>query len=350
MSIHFTVAIPTYNGETRLPKVLDKLLLQIGLDNIQWEIIIVDNNSTDGTARLVQEYQDRWSHSITIRYFLECRQGTAFAREKAIKEAKGKYVGFLDDDNLPSPIWVMEAYKFGEEHPQAGAYASQIHGLFEIEPPENIKPILFYLAITERGTQPLLYEPSKKGFPPGAGLVVRRHVWESFVPKRLFLVGRVGKSMLSGEDSEALLHIHKGGWEIWYNPGMEIEHIIPSWRLSENYLISLMRGVGLSRYHLRMITFNNWERPFAFCIYMANDIRRLMLYFFVTQHVIKNHVVVAAEKQILIATCISPFYLFVLGINNFFHSIFSYIVTAFINFRSWRVQKSSEQLKVENIN
>ncbi|MBW4568367.1 MAG: hormogonium polysaccharide biosynthesis glycosyltransferase HpsE [Tolypothrix carrinoi HA7290-LM1] len=325
MSVDFTVAIPTYNGENRLPRVLERLQecfiyttrSHNKVEDLCWEIIIVDNNSTDGTAKLIQEYQANWHHHVPLRYYFEPEQGLAFARQRAVKEAKGEFVGFLDDDNLPKPNWVSEAYKFGKQHPGSGAYASQIHGLFEVEPSEHLKQIIFYLAITERGYEPLLYEPRKKGFPPGAGLVVRRQVWNNYVPNRLFLVGRVGSSMLAGEDAEALLYIHRAGWEIWYNPAMEIEHIIPSWRLERSYLISLMRGIGLSRYHLRMLLLESWQRPFAFFIYLPNDLRKFTLYFLRHHTVIDSDVVAACEMERLLTTFMSPFYLGKIQIKRF---------------------------------
>ncbi|MBW4455439.1 MAG: hormogonium polysaccharide biosynthesis glycosyltransferase HpsE [Nostoc indistinguendum CM1-VF10] len=307
--IDLTVVIPTYNGEIRLPIVLDKLLYQMGVENLNWEIIVVDNNSTDGTAKVVRNYQQSWFHPFALKYIFEAEQGAAFARAKGILEARGEIVGFLDDDNLPEDNWIMEAYKFAQEYPQAGAWASQIHGDFEVEPPEHLKPILFYLAITERGENPHIYEPGKKGFPPSAGLVVRRNVWRDNVPIRLFLVGRVGSSMLGSEDAESLLYIYQAGWEIWYNPKMVIAHIIPSWRLEPNYLLSLMYGVGLARYYLRMKLLKSWQRPFAFLMYFVNDIRKVISHFILYRKIFKSDIVAACEMERLMATVISPFYL-----------------------------------------
>jgi glycosyltransferase involved in cell wall biosynthesis len=318
MSLNLTIAIPSYNGVSRLPKVLERLKTQDRLDNIKWEVIVVDNNSNDNTAKLIQDYQANWCEDVSLRYCFEAEQGLAFARAKAITEAQGELVGFLDDDNLPAPNWVISAYQFGQEHPQAGVYASQIHGLFEVLPSEQLKPILFYLAINERGSEPYLYQPRQKGFPPGAGLVVRRQVWADYVPKRLFLVGRVGSSMLAGEDTEAMLYIYQAGWEIWYNPAMVIEHIVPSWRLERKYLISLMRGIGLSRFHLRMLMLAHWRRPFAFCLYLLNDGWKLILYYLRYHALFKTDVVADCERERLMATFISPFYLWRLKISSFF--------------------------------
>ena len=115
--LNFSVAIRTYNGEKYLPLLLEKLRSQVNTENISWEIVIVDNNSTDNTTRIIQEYQLDWPESYPIHYFFEPQQGACYARQRAMKEAKGSLVGFLNDDNLPSPDWVASAYVFGQSHP-----------------------------------------------------------------------------------------------------------------------------------------------------------------------------------------------------------------------------------------
>ncbi|HLP87554.1 MAG TPA: hormogonium polysaccharide biosynthesis glycosyltransferase HpsE [Nostocaceae cyanobacterium] len=317
MSLDLTVAIPTYNGASRLPQVLERLQNQNYPQHLQWEIIIIDNNSKDNTAKLIQEYQKTWDYPFSLKYFLETRQGAAFARIKAIQEAQGELVCFLDDDNLPALDWLLEADKFAQEHPQAGAIASQIHGIYDRELPAKLKPIMFYLAINERGEQPHLYHPRRQGFPPSAGLVVRCHVWKNHVPFQPFFTGRVGSSMLGSEDAEALCYIQKAGWEIWYNPAMQIEHIIPASRLEKDYLISLMRGVGLASSYLRMLILKKWQRPLAFLVYLVNDIRKVIAYFILHWTQIHSDIRTACELERMKATVISPFFLAKIQIQRF---------------------------------
>lgn len=316
--VNLTVAIPTYNGENRLPKVLEKLKEQVNTEHINWEVIIVDNNSTDGTAKLVKEYQENWLQDVSLKYCFEPQQGISFARQRAMNEAKGELVGFIDDDNLPFANWVNSACKFAQKHPKAGAFSSKIHGVFETNPPEELKDITFYLALVDRGSEPLMYEPRKKGLPPGAGMVVRRDVWQKYVPAKLLLIGKTEKTeMPIGEDAEALLYIYKAGWEIWYNGEMEIEHMISSSRIEKKYLISLMRIVGLGRFHLRMLMLDWWQRPFAFCVYLINDFRKTILHFIRYRKVLDRDIAAACEMQRLLATLISPFYLWRMRISNF---------------------------------
>ncbi|MDZ8067844.1 MAG: hormogonium polysaccharide biosynthesis glycosyltransferase HpsE [Nostoc sp. DedQUE08] len=308
-NLDFTVAIPTYNGESRLPELLERLQNQIHTENLSWEIIVVDNNSTDNTAKVVQTYQKDWRCPYPLKYCFEAKQGAAYARKKAVLEAKGKFIGFLDDDNYPVSNWVSAAYAFGEKYPKAGAYGSQIHPDWEVEPPENFQRIAPFLAITERGNLPLLYEAAKKLLPPSAGLVVRKQVWLEIVPDKPILTGRVKGSMLTSEDLEMLSYIQKAGWEIWYNPEMEISHRIPKFRLQKDYLIPFFRGIGLSRYVTRMINVKQIYRPFAFLAYLINDLRKIILHLLKYRTMLKTDLVAACEMQLFLSSFISPFYL-----------------------------------------
>lgn len=309
MPLDFTVAIPTYNGACRLPALLERLRNQINTEHFSWEIIVVDNNSTDNTAKVVQSYQESWQYSYPLKYCFEPKQGAAYARKRAVQEAQGKLIGFLDDDNYPESNWVAAAYAFGQKYPKAGAYGSQIHAEWEVEPPQNFERIAPFLAITERGNLPLLYEANKKLLPPSAGLVVRQEAWLGSVPRESILIGRVTGNMLTSEDLEMLSYIQKAGWEIWYNPDMEIYHQIPRWRLNKDYLIPFFEGIGLSRYVTRMVNVTPWAKPVAFLLYMINDLRKIILHLFKYRLNVKTDLVAACEMQLFISSLISPFYL-----------------------------------------
>ncbi|SKB12235.1 Glycosyl transferase family 2 [Planktothrix sp. PCC 11201] len=307
--VDITIAIPTYNGATRLPAVLEKLRSQTGTEQINWEIIIVDNNSTDSTAELVKTYQDNWSDIVPLKCVLETEQGAAFARKRAIKESESLLIGFLDDDTLPALDWVEKAYEFAQNHPKAGAFGSQIHGVYEAETPTNFNRISSFFAITERGDSPHLYEPKMKMLPPSAGLVVRCQVWLETVPEDTFLSGRSSQSILNSEDLEAIMYIQNAGWEIWYNSEMHLYHQIPKQRLERDYLLFLMRSTGLARHHIRMLRLKPWQRPLLFPLGLGNDMRKAIAYYLKHRKELKTDVVAACEMEFLKSTVISPFYL-----------------------------------------
>lgn len=347
MVVDLTVAIPTYNGGRRLPEVLDRLRIccqnatrhrhhnayqvrqrlagttpRTAVEQTRtathqqdfiWEIIVVDNNSTDDTAQIVQAYQADWPKQCALRYCFEPKQGAAFARTRAFKEARGELVAFLDDDNIPAPDWIEAAYAFGRTHPNAGAYGSQIHGAFEVTPPKNFERLAPFLAITQRGSEPLRYEPAQKVLPPSAGLVVRKQAWLDSVPSQLILTGRTAKSMVTGEDLEMLSYIQANGWEIWYNPAMQLYHKIPYWRLERKYLIPFFRGIGLSRYVTRMLSVKPWQRPIATLAYMTNDLRKIAFHILKYGVRVRSDLIAACEMQLFVSSLLSPFYLWKQG-------------------------------------
>jgi len=310
MSVDFTVAIPTYNGASRLPKLFEKLRQQTGLDQIYWEIIVIDNNSSDNTAQVVQEYQGNWLPDVPLTYILEPEQGAAFARLRAVQEAQGELIGFLDDDNLPNPDWIAQAYSFAQEHPQAGAFSGQIHGDFEVEPPENFQRIQAFLAIREHGSTPHQFEPQNLRLPPAASLVVRKKAWCETVPSRPTLTGKLPGVMIQGDDYEPLLYIYKAGWEIWYHPDLHTYHQIPHWRLERNYLLFICRGCGLATCQLRMINAKAWQKPIIFIRTFLGNLRRVVFHVAKYRNQLKTNLVAACEMEFFWGSLISCFFLF----------------------------------------
>ncbi len=306
--IDISVAIPVYNGAERLPKILDKLFSQTGVENLNWEIIIVDNNSSDNTKLVIENYQKISNYPYSLRYFLETQQGAAFARLRAVREAKGELVAFLDDDNLPESDWLITAYDFGFEYPNAGAWSGQIHGDYEVKPPKNFEKIQAFLAIREHGNQPLLFEPDNLILPPAAALVVRKQVWCENVPKTPILSGKLPGMFVQGDDYEPLLYIHHAGWQIWYNPAMHTYHQIPHWRLEKDYLLTLARGCGLCICQLRFINAKNWQKPILFFRTILGNFRRILGHLIKYQGKLKSDLISRFELEFYFGSMLSPFY------------------------------------------
>ncbi|MEM9482078.1 MAG: hormogonium polysaccharide biosynthesis glycosyltransferase HpsE [Cyanobacteria bacterium P01_F01_bin.116] len=306
-----TVIICTYNGASRLPQLFKHLTCQLLTSLIDWEIVVVDNNSQDETVQVVQNYQLLPEFTDKLQYCFEPKQGLAFARRCAAQVACGELLAFLDDDNLPNPYWVQAVYDFGQQHPNAGAFGGQIVGVYEGELPYRFERIACFLAVIDRGQVPFRYDLLGRWlFPAGAGLVVRRQAW-SVVPQQPALSGVSGESLVGkGEDIETLSYIRKEGWQIWHNPAMEIGHEIGCDRTSPAYLFKLFRGVGLSRHHTRMIRFQAWQKPLAIVGYVLKDFIQLIIYCFTHYHLLRSDLVTQCELVLLFNSLLSPFYCF----------------------------------------
>ncbi|KEI65797.1 Polypeptide N-acetylgalactosaminyltransferase 6 [Planktothrix agardhii NIVA-CYA 126/8] len=307
--IDFTVVIPTYNGASRVPDVLEKLRSQTGTENITWEIIVVDNNSSDQTADVVQNIIASWQEVFPLKYVFEAQQGAAFARQRGLEEAQGELIGFLDDDNWPDENWVAQAHDFARVYPQAGAYGGQIHGVYEVPPPENFKAIEGFLAIRERGPEPNRYQPQVLSLPPGAAMVVRKQVWSEVVPKQPQMSGKLpGGKMVQGDDWEPLMYLHKAGWEIWYNPSMHTYHQIPAWRLQRDYLLSLIHGSCLSFCPLRMIGAKFYEKPIILARIVLGNSYNAIRHYLKYQGQLKTNLIAECQMQIYLSRISSAFY------------------------------------------
>lgn len=307
--INFTVAIRTFNGADRLPLILDQLRSQINVSQIQWEVVIVDNNSRDRTAEIIRHYQDHWLDSCELRYIFEPQQGAAIARKRAILESRGDLIGFLDDDNIPASDWVAAAYTFGQTHPNAGAFGSRIVPEYEVEPPPHFERIAHYMPTMQRH-QSFQYDSYKKGLPVGAGLVIRRQVWLDHAMQAQIIQGPVGQGFaLKGEETEALSHLQQTTWEIWYNAEMSIVHRIPKHRLEADYLLNFLKVIGLSQHRFRMLRFQPWQRPLVFPLLLLNDLRKIGLHLLEHRTAVFTDVVAACELQFFIGRLLSPFYI-----------------------------------------
>ncbi len=247
--VDFSIAIPTYNGGDRLPLVLEQLLSLHCPPDFTWEVIVVDNNSCDHTKDVVEAFQGNWPEQVSLTYLFEERQGLTFARQRAIDEAAGEWVAFLDDDTLPADDWLMAAHQFAQQQNGAsmGAFGGQIHGDYAVSPPDGFSRIASFLAIREAGPEPFRYAPERLNLPPGAGLVLRRQAWLDCIPVDLACTRG------SGEDFELSMYLHRAGWEIWYNPAMHLTHRIPASRLERGALLKLSRRVGDCVCPLRLV-------------------------------------------------------------------------------------------------
>jgi glycosyltransferase involved in cell wall biosynthesis len=310
--MQFSVAIRTYNGAVYLPRLLEAVRSQREIAGLTWEVIVVDNNSTDDTLQIIRHYQSSWPTAFPLHAYKEPRQGAIYARLKAIQVAQGELIGFLDNDNIPAENWVAQAVAFGQKHPEAGAYAGQIHGIFETPPPLKFERIAQYLPIVKREETLCFSKGSynrKHVLPPGAGLVIRKEAWISHVPKNLSLEGPVGSGLTTkGEDIEALMYIKQAGWEIWFNPAMRIEHFIPKERLERPYLLRFFRGIGLGRYYTRTVGIPKWLRPAVSIAYMGNDLRKLLVHWLKYHRHLDTDPVLAGEFQLYVSSFISPIY------------------------------------------
>ena len=99
-----SIVIPTFNRASSLRLTLDALDGQVAPDSLAWELLVVDNNSRDGTRSAVQDFIGR--ARIRVRYLFVAQQGVSHARNAGLANSQAEIVGFTDDDVDPARDWV----------------------------------------------------------------------------------------------------------------------------------------------------------------------------------------------------------------------------------------------------
>lgn len=242
-----SIVICCYNSSQRLPKTIEHLAKQKA--NIEWEIIVVDNNSTDNTALVAQQEWNKYNNISThFRVVKEPIAGLSASRERGVKESKGKYVIFCDDDNWLAADYVQNAYNIMEENEKIGALGGWGEPVADVPFPEWFQEVAGGYATGKQAEQDLEDVTEKRKFVYGAGIVLRKSALEKLekVNFKTLLSDRKGNTLSSGGDSELCYALILAGYRIFYSSSLKFKHYIPSNRLTEDYAIRLHQGFGAS--------------------------------------------------------------------------------------------------------
>ena len=225
------VILPTYNRSHLLKAALASLLRAPLPPNMEVTVIVVDNNSKDDTAAVVDEIQR--NASLPVRYILEKRQGSSHARNAGIAAATGDLVGFIDDDEEIDTSWYQV---IGREF--ADPAISFIGGPYVpnwVSAVPDWLPPGYHAVIGAIPPKPrALYDQSFAGILVGGNAVLRRSVFDrvgTYAPH----LGRSDKGLLSEEDAEFYRRLQKTDMRGIYVPELLIHHFIAPERLTRKY-------------------------------------------------------------------------------------------------------------------
>lgn len=201
---------------------------------IEWDVLVVDNNSSDDTRRVTEGFCRR--HPGRVRYLFEAEQGKSYALNTGIREARGNVLAFTDDDVVVDGSWLRNLTTNLENGEWVGA-GGRIIPVWSRPLPRWLVPGQRLLSgpfvALDLGPQPrLMREP-----PFGANMAFRREMFEKYGEFRTDL-GRIGDSLRSGEDTEFARRLLSGGERIRYEPAAVVHHPVPANRLRKKYLRS----------------------------------------------------------------------------------------------------------------
>ncbi|MCX5829831.1 MAG: glycosyltransferase [Deltaproteobacteria bacterium] len=244
MSLLLSVIIPTRNRAQRIGDLLDSLAVQNPVP-FRWEVLVIDNGSTDQTSQIV--HQKMSELPIKIRYIHEPRLGLHHGRHRGANEAEGSFVGYLDDDMVLAPTWIQGVDMVASD--KAVAVVGRILPKWEAKPPEWLlkmasNGVFGYLGLLDLGGEKKPIDPM---------LVFGGNC---FLPKKIvFSLGGFHPDGVPTEhlrwrgDGETALmsRFKKAGYRAYYDPCATAYHIIPASRLTIEYICNRAYNQGISR-------------------------------------------------------------------------------------------------------
>jgi glycosyltransferase involved in cell wall biosynthesis len=240
--MEITVILCTYNRCQSLPWALDSLAASRLPADIVWEVLVVDNNSSDQTQAIVQDFSRRYPGRF--RYIFEPHPGKSFALNRGIQEAKGDVLVFTDDDVTVEPMWLqnLTASLNNGEWAGAGGRTLLAHPFspprwLTLVGPDNLGYVL--APLFDRGQQ----QCELREAPYGANMAFRKVMFEKHGLFRTDLGPRPGDEIRE-EDTDFGRRLLAAADRLRYEPSAIVYHPIPENRVHKSYFLARFFDTG----------------------------------------------------------------------------------------------------------
>lgn len=227
-----SVGICTWNRSELLSRTLDSLTRLEIPDGVDWELLVVDNCSTDDTSAVLRSYRDE----LPLTPLYEERAGKTYALNRAIDAASGDYVVWTDDDVRVAPDWLAAYHEAFVRYPDAGFFGGEVVPDFEGTVPswltEGLAAIAGVYAVTRMSEGPVRLDDPH--LPYGVNVafhmdVQRRHRYDP-------ALGRRGESLQCGSETDVIRRALNAGVEGRWWPKARVHHFIPEERQTVEYV------------------------------------------------------------------------------------------------------------------
>jgi glycosyltransferase involved in cell wall biosynthesis len=254
-----TAVIITYNRSGMLTAALESVLKQESR-GVCYEVIVVDNNSTDTTREVVEGYIAEGHKNL--RYVFEPRQGSSFARNAGLAVACSEIIAFADDDVRVAKDWIATIKRTFDASPEFDCIGGKVLPLWRTPPPNWLTPEHWMpLALQDYGNRPLTINLNNPLCLVSANLAIRR---EAIVAIGLFApdLQRIKDGIGSMEDAELLERYWRAGRDCLYVPELIVETDVAAermtkayhrrWHTGHGHFYAIMRSIAMERASSRL--------------------------------------------------------------------------------------------------
>jgi glycosyltransferase involved in cell wall biosynthesis len=238
--MRITVAICTWNRAGLLAQALEAMTTLVIPADVEWEVLVVNNNSTDATDDVIRGFAPR----LPIRGVFEPRPGLSNARNLAVREATGDYVLWADDDVLVPREWISEYSRAFALRPDAAVFGGPIEPWFSETPPPWLQEVWPRVAAIygglNLGDAPVALTNEKVPF--GGNIAVRSDYQNRFLYDPA--LGLRPGSTLGGEETTVVRAMLASGATGWWVPTAGVRHYVQADRFTTKYVRSRFFGYG----------------------------------------------------------------------------------------------------------
>lgn len=252
-----SIVIATFNRSALLARTLDSLALTTtaaivpgaggARRPLEWEVVVVDNNSSDDTAEVVQSRAAVFP--CQLRLLTERQQGKSAALNTALLATAGRVIVLTDDDVWIPPEWLLTGILPLLARSDIDYTGGPVRPMWEVPPPSWIEgdPGLLSgpIALVDYGTEPFIFEDRQR-IPLGVNMAVRRSLIDQVGGFHLRLERR-GRSLIGQGQAEFFCRTRAAGARGLYVPGMWLKHHVPAARLTRSYYRRWWYWKGVAR-------------------------------------------------------------------------------------------------------
>ena len=258
-----TVALCCHNSASLLPETLRHLAIQDVPDEVPWEVVVVDNASTDATDRIAEEEWSKSGSHVPLRVVEEPKPGIVAARNRAFEVAQYEFVLFCDDDNWLQQDYVRTVYDVMSGNQRIGALGGVGEPVFGTSEPSWFWNNRQYYAVGRQSEQSGDVT-DRKGYVYGAGFVIRNVAWQEV--KAAGFTGLLHDLRRGSNDIELCSLARIAGYRVWYEDSLRFRHYLTPERLTWSYFLRLTEvahktGVYVAPYRYVLANSGSYARP-----------------------------------------------------------------------------------------
>ncbi|WP_109484770.1 glycosyltransferase [Occallatibacter savannae] len=288
--IDISVILCTYNRCESLARALESLVAMNVQSTTRWEILVVDNNSKDSTADVIDDFRKR--DPERIHRIFEPSQGKSFALNAGIQAAKGRVLAFIDDDVVANASWLQRLTADIVSGKAAGAGgkilldpAFEAPSWLSVDGPQSLGGML---AVFNLGDERRLLDRP----PFGTNMAFNRSMFEKYGLFRTDM-GPAPGSEIRNEDVEFCRRLMNGGEVLQYEPEAIVYHAVPERRRRPEYFLrfwfdhgrAMVRECGAKRSvlgipgrYLSIVKAACWEMPISAVKWLSTRDARTRFY------------------------------------------------------------------------